>query len=90
MLDRIVWTAHINMNYQYQKAPLQNSEGFQCTITFVYASNTYTEREQLWKLLILNANSMHIPWIAPGDFNSALHPKHKKGGLTIPFSYLNF
>lgn len=30
--------------------------------------------------------SMH--WIAFGDFNNALNPKDKNGGLSIPFSYI--
>lgn len=30
-----------------------------------------------------------MPWIAFGDFNNALNPKNKKGGLYIPFSCLS-
>lgn len=59
-----------------------------CTITFVYARNTSSERDKLCSCLIPYASSIHMPWVAFGDFNNALNPKNKREDCLYPFLIL--
>lgn len=41
--------------------------------TFVYASNSYVIRRELWQSLDMHKHFVHgRPWVIMGDFNSAL------------------
>lgn len=90
LLAKSVWTFVVmSSSPQHITLLLKNIGGLQCYCIYFYASNSFFERQNLWDLLHLDASTIRSPWLAMGDFNNALNLKDKKGGLPIPFSYLN-
>ncbi|XP_048502910.1 uncharacterized protein LOC125498699 [Beta vulgaris subsp. vulgaris] len=59
--------------------PTGTTTGF-CS-TFVYAFNNAGDREQLWKDLMLQADTMTEPSIIGGDFNCVLNKGERLGAL---------
>lgn len=77
------------MSQQHITVLLSNRGGLQCNCTLVYASNSFLQRQKLRGLLCLNASTIGLPWFVMGDCNNDLTLKDKRGGLPIPFTYLN-
>ncbi|XP_074577497.1 uncharacterized protein LOC141833890 [Curcuma longa] len=57
--------------------------GTSYAVTFVYGQLTITSRRRLWEGLQNIAESMDLPWLILGDFNSPLSPADKRGGLDV-------
>ena len=90
ILDNSVWDfIIISMTSQHITLHMTNTGGFTCYLTFIYASNLVSDRELLWSKMVEDASLINSPWLAFGDFNNALSPKDKKGGLAIPFVQMN-
>ncbi|KAJ6313908.1 hypothetical protein OIU78_017543 [Salix suchowensis] len=52
-------------------------------ITFVYGSNDYGERRDLWRYILAGSGShQHHPWAILGDFNAVLRPSDRSGGIS--------
>ena len=70
------------MSEQWITCNVQNiSSGDECSLTFVYGSNSYQDRRDLWHYLettsIAQAN---MPWAIMGDFNASMRPSDRSGG----------
>ncbi|KAL0928336.1 hypothetical protein M5K25_000211 [Dendrobium thyrsiflorum] len=52
-------------------------------LTVIYASNSSTERRELWSLISQIAPHQDVPWIIMGDFNCCWYVSEKLGGLAI-------
>lgn len=87
LLDDTIWKYDIlTISQKHITVLLTNQGGFLCNCTIVYASNSFTEQQQLWELLRHDASTIRLPWFVLGDFNNALNITDKKGGIPIPFS----
>ncbi|KAI0488678.1 hypothetical protein KFK09_028517 [Dendrobium nobile] len=56
---------------------------FYSAVTAVYASNSFQERQLLWKDLLEIAENVNTPWTILGDFNCCRHPMEKAGGIPL-------
>lgn len=53
-------------------------------VTFLYAFNVDTEREELWSALIQLSENMQLPWVIMGDFNTnMMHEERCRGGEVV-------
>lgn len=65
------------------------SSGKDFLVTFVYARNTASLREHLWKHLRIFASTFKGPWLLAEDFNCIRFADEKLGGNPIPSSHLH-
>ncbi|XP_028555063.1 uncharacterized protein LOC110115909 [Dendrobium catenatum] len=54
-----------------------------CAITFVYASNSHTERQLLWDDIQNISSTIATPWAIIGDFNCCRYHNEKAGGIQL-------
>lgn len=69
----------LSQTSQYIHCDVQACDGsFQFYTTFVYGSNNYIERQELWS----HSHQMQSssPWVVMGDFNAIKTPSEKVGG----------
>ncbi|KAI0501694.1 hypothetical protein KFK09_016639 [Dendrobium nobile] len=83
------------LNFTPQRITSQLIHGFirlnaqhTIAISVVYASNSYIERQTLWKDLLIIASDMRHPWTVIGDFNCCRLPSDKAGGTPLTNSSL--
>ncbi|KAJ8505060.1 hypothetical protein OPV22_005946 [Ensete ventricosum] len=58
--------------------------GCQFNITGIYASNSMSDRNALWRDLVSIANSYPtVPWVVLGDFNTVRYTNEKVGGRVL-------
>ncbi|PKU67688.1 Putative ribonuclease H protein [Dendrobium catenatum] len=74
------------MTNQFIHGTISNGSNVICTVTAVYASNSYLERQILWRDIQNIAGSINSPWAIIGDFNCCRELGDKAGGtaLSIP------
>ncbi|KAK3198971.1 hypothetical protein Dsin_022386 [Dipteronia sinensis] len=56
----------------------------------VYVANLESERKELWEELVMHQNSLPLPWVIGGDFNTAFDPSERKCGPCNMGSIRNF
>lgn len=62
LIDDAIWRYEILIiSPQHIIVLLTNKGGFLCNCTFVYASNYFPERQQLWELLSHDASVIQLP-----------------------------
>ncbi|KAJ6430798.1 hypothetical protein OIU84_018330 [Salix udensis] len=81
----------IHLAEQWITCSVKNiSSGDECRLTFVYGSNSYQDRRDLWQYLDLTSVShATVPWAIMGDFNASLRPSDRSGGSNVWYSYHN-
>ncbi|PKU78543.1 Putative ribonuclease H protein [Dendrobium catenatum] len=76
------------MTNQFIHGTITTNANVVCAITAVYASNSHTERQTLWKNIQDLAGSINIPWAVLGDFNCCRELGEKVGGTALTVSKL--
>ncbi|KAJ6731272.1 GLYCINE-RICH CELL WALL STRUCTURAL PROTEIN 1.8-LIKE [Salix viminalis] len=81
----------IHLAEQWMTCSVKNiSSRDECRLTFVYGSNSYQDRKDLWQYLDLtSASHATMPWAIMGDFNASLRPSDRSGGSNVWYSYHN-
>jgi len=88
--NKNVWDCQVvNSSYQHVTIQANNFGGLKITLTIVYASNSQTTREELWRLLGQYSQNVNTDlWAVLGDFNSARFTNEKEGERPLTFNKL--